>query len=562
MIKKIAAVLFLCLMCAFVLEKLIALQSHTLASQNSWYSFKKISSSYFLGFMGSDEFLFERQSLAGQNLNLGTWFGYQDILYRKPLPDFKEYSVHFNLESEKSYLLIYLNCDQEKCWAFRASANSEYPTALLLVSNSGEYLRRVDLGSSSSIGTGGHIFTVRRQGQNYEIWLNDIPYSKFEYAFEYKPIRFMGGISPVNISAINFTDVADKTTALNFKTIFSIKIFLICLTIISVLSLVILIFFRKNIQVWNISYTALSVLLLVSLVFYVFDNYYWSHLYLTEKTNPTAKTGTKILNNLEQYRNKLFVSKSDLHGQHFFLHQNIWFQPFQKLQQKNLGIGINDFQIIDSNGHTIFKKDINSDIEKINQSNYLKVAFIGGSQAWGGGATSLNKTWAALIIKTLATKTNRKVVGINFSICGGVLYNFIERADLINKFKPDLFIASFGANDLPTPDLHFKFQLKEFSEKINLKQINTLLTIEAYSHEYSETETPKATFIRQFAVENELPLVSLHEYFQSPAVVDSGNMWHDQLHFTDFGHILSSRFFTNTTPYKKLLGNLNKSAGN
>lgn len=562
MIKKITAVLFLCLITAFYAEKFISLQSNTLAHQLSWYSLKKISNSYFLGFMGTEEFLFERQSLAGQNLNLSTWFGYQDVLYKKPLPDFKEYTVHFNLETEKSYLLIYLNCDREKCWALRASANPEYPTALLLVSNSGEYVRRIDLGSSASIGTGKHTFKIKRESTDYEIYLNSTLYTKFEYAFEYKPIRFMGSISPVSISEISFIDVAGKATTLNFEAAFSAKIFLICLSAILLLSLFILLFLRKNPDAWNISYALLAVLLCISFIFYIFDNYYWSHLYLTEKPNPTEQTGTKILNSMEKYRTELFVSKAKLHEQEHFLHQTIWFEPFQKLQQKNMGIGINDYQIIDSDGNTIFKKDINTDIEIINKSNYLKIAFIGGSQAWGTGATRLNKTWAALIVKTLAVRTNRKVVGINFSICGGVLYNFIERAELINKFKPDLFIASFGANDFPTPDSHFTFQLKQFSEKVNLKQINTLLSIEAFSHEYSETETPKAALIRQFATENQLPLVSLHEHFKSSAVVDSGNMWHDQLHFTDFGHIQTSRFFTNTDAYKKLLGNLNKSAGN
>lgn len=562
MIKKLTAVLILCVLTAFVTEKLISIQSNTLASQQSWYSLKKLTNSYFLGFMGADDFLFERQSLAGQKLNLGVWFGYQDVLYKKPLPDFKEYEVNFNLETEKSYLLIYLNCDREKCWAFRASANPEYPTALFLIANSGEFLRKIELGSAASIGTGRHNFKVKHLQQNFELYLNDVPYSKFEYAFEYKPIRFMGGFHPVSVSEIKYSDVGGKIHELNFKSPFSLKVFLICLLALFLLTTTALFVFKRSHQKWNAGLAFILTILCLNGMFYVFDNYYWSHLYLTEKPNPTQEGSAKWISALEKFRKNTFVSQAAVHAQDLFLHQSIWFEPYQALQQKDLGIGINDFQIIDVNGNTTFKKDINEDIEKINQSNYLKVAFVGGSQSWGTGATRLNKTWAALVIKNLATKTNRKVVGINFSICGGVLYNFIQRADLINKLKPDLFIFNFGANDLPTPDLHFKFQLKELSQKINLKQMNVLFSIEAVSHEDSVNPTPKADLITQFAAKNQLQLVSLHDYFKSPAVVDSGNMWHDQLHFTDFGHIQTSRFFTNTEAYKKLLGNLNKSTGN
>lgn len=562
MIKKITAVLFLCLITAFVAERFIAIQSNTLASQQSWYSLKKLSNSYFLGFMGADDFLFERQSLAGQNLNLGVWFGYQDVLYKKPLPDFKEYSVDFNLESEQSYIHIYLNCDKEKCWAFRASANPEYPTGLFLISNTGEFLRRIDLGSAATIGTGHHNFKIKHLQQDYEMYLNDVPYSKFEYAFEHKPIRFMGGFHPTSISKISYIDVGGKKSVINFKAPFSYKTFGITFLILLIISGFIILSLRKTNTAWNSGFACLLTFFILSSIFYLFDNYYWSHLYVSAKPNPANENNIGMIGNFENFRKNLFISQADVHAQDLFLHQHIWFEPFQSLQQKDMGIGINDFQIIDTHGNTTFRKDISEDLKRINKSNYLKIAFAGGSQTWGTGATRLNKTWPALIVQKLAEQTNRNVIGINFSICGGILYNFIQRADLINEFRPDLFILNFGANDWNTPDIHFKFQLQEFAKKINLQENNILVSIEAKSYEDGTAETKKAPLIRQFAEENKLPLVSLHDYYKSPEVVDSGNMWHDQLHFTDFGHIQTSRFFTKTDSYKKLLRNLNKSAGN
>ncbi len=164
----------------------------------------------------------------------------------------------------------------------------------------------------------------------------------------------------------------------------------------------------------------------------------------------------------------------------------------------------------------------------------------------------MRTTWGALFVKALAKKLGRPVVGINFSLCGGVLYNMIQRADLVLKFKPDLMIVNFGYNDEPTPDLYFNIQMKQFLDKILPLKTNLLFSIEALSFETHSSETSKALLIAKHLQEHNLSYVSLHRQLGSPELRDGGLLWQDHVHFTDFGHRLASQFFINTDSVKKL----------
>lgn len=148
MLKKITVLLILLLFSSYFIEKYISIQSNTLASHKSWYLFKKSDGPYFKGLMGVDGFFFERQSLANEKLNLGVWFGYHDVLYKSPLTEFESYKVNIKLESNQSYLWTYLNCDNEKCLAFRSSAHAEYPSGLYVIKNNGNFFQTLNCPAS------------------------------------------------------------------------------------------------------------------------------------------------------------------------------------------------------------------------------------------------------------------------------------------------------------------------------------------------------------------------------------------------------------------------------
>lgn len=549
MIKKIIGLLILILFSSYFIEKYISIQSNTLASHESWYSFKKPYKPYLSGIMGSYDFLFERQSLADEKLNLGVWFGYQDVLYKNPLSDFESYKINFNLESNQSYLWVYLNCSNEKCLAFRSSAYADYPSGFYLIKHNGEILQHLATGPLYTPGQ--HQIKITKKtdlNRAYQLFVDNILIQDLEYNLPFTLVRFRGGYHPVAVQNIEIIDLQKKSTNIDFKSDFNINRFFAALIILMLLSIVIF-FIQKE---WNSLYLCNMVLAFLAVIVFSFDNYYWSNLYATGRVDPTYEKKPNFIVSLEKYRKNLFVNKDAVFRQKDFLNLPIWFEPFQTIQQMDLKMGVRDFQIIDKYGNTKFIKSIDEEIIKYNTEKYLKIAFIGGSQTWGAGATGIGNTFGSLIIKDLTRKTKRKVVGINFAMCGGVLYDFIERADLISKFRPDLLIVNFGANDSPTIDSDFRHQMKEFIDKIKQKKINTLFSIEALSHEYTDHEPKKARIIREFASQHNINIVSLHNYISSSQVRDSGLLWNDLIHYTDFGHMLASQFFINTDSYKNL----------
>ena len=79
-----------------------------------------------------------------------------------------------------------------------------------------------------------------------------------------------------------------------------------------------------------------------------------------------------------------------------------------------------------------------------------------------------------------------------------------------------------------------------------------LFSIEALSIEHSVGETVKAPLIKRLVGNKNFQTVSLHEYIAKAETRNSGLLWQDHVHFTDFGHTQAAKFFINTESVKKL----------
>lgn len=505
MIKKIIILCTLVGLIAFFSEKYISLQDLHLSAKTEWQSSKKLNT-VPVGLVGVNEFSTERQALAGEQLNLGAWFGYQDVFHSSPPQDFAAMKFKFTLEAEKSHLWMYLNCDNEKCLALRISSDPDFPGGIYLVRNDGEFIRRVATGTVVSDGA----YLVRIEGAagnpRRQLFLDGRLINEIAYTMPMIPIRFRGGYHPASVQNIEVTDRQNQVTHFDFKAEFSRLRFFLIVLLLSLISAATYFFKRKPNAVLLLNLT----LLLMVVLLFGFDRFYWSKLY---RSNAQAQLA---LGPVSEIKN-------------------------------------NDFQLIHSDGQVAAKASIEREIAEFGDSRkYLKVAIIGGSQAWGGGATAASKTWGALLVKEMARLSGKEVVGINFSIWGGVLFDFIERAKLIAQFKPDLLIVNLGFNDSITSDLHFDNQMGEFLKPLLAAKINVLFSIEANSFEYSAEEPEKAEIIRNHLFALNLPTVSLHRHLASTEFRDSGMLWHDQVHFTDYGHKVAAQFFVNSAPVKKI----------
>ncbi len=95
------------------------------------------------GLSGAQNFLNGRQSVAGQRLNLGAWYGYQEIIYRKPLRPAR-IECSFQLHS-RAHLSLIFGKTQAGFSGVRVSLDPARPSMLFVASPLGEFVERTPL---------------------------------------------------------------------------------------------------------------------------------------------------------------------------------------------------------------------------------------------------------------------------------------------------------------------------------------------------------------------------------------------------------------------------------
>ena len=477
------------------------------------------------GLMGVEEYFSDRHALLGERLNLGAWFGYQDVQYREGIDDFETMAVRVELDPD-SYLWVYLNCDEAECVALRMSTTPEFANGIYAIKKSGEMTK---IAAGEILEAGAHrIGIVADSNRMHLVSIDGRVVHNVKYGSGTSAVlRFRSGEIPAFVSDIEVTGKNHQRLRLNFAAKFQYVRFLGIFAVLLVLALLVGFATRKP----NYGFMVTFVFLSLGIILFIFDKFYWGRLYLTREMNPKHEISSDVALSFEEARKSFF-------------------KVAEPPQKRPADITIDDIQIIDRNGNVTAARSVDS--VPANSAGTLKIAIAGGSQSWGGGASSLAATWGARFVKELAQKTGRNVVGVNFSICGGKLYNFMQRTDQILKFRPDLIIVNFGYNDEVTPDSHFESQLNDFIAQLAAAKLNVLFSIEAISIEHRTRETVKAPLIRRLVSKNNYETVSLHDSIAKADTRNSGVLWQDHVHFTDFGQEQAAKFFINTESVKKL----------
>lgn len=522
MVKNLYIYVFFSLLTALVFEKLVSLQNHTLANTGVWQSNKRLDVMPF-GLMGAEEYFTDRHALLGERLNLGAWFGYQDVQYREGIDGFETLNARVELDAD-SYLWSYLSCNDAECTALRMSTTPEFKSGIYLVKKSGEMTK---VAAGEILEPGAHrIGLVADSNRMHAVSIDGRMVHNVKYGEGTSAVlRFRGSEKPVAVSDIEVTGKNNQRLRLNFAAKFNYSRFFGIFGAVFLLAL--LVGFITKIP--NYGFMITFVFLSFGIVLFLFDKFYWSRLYLTQELNPAYDQSSAVALKFEEARKSFFKVN-------------------EFPQKAKAEITIDDIQLIDRNGNVTPARSIDS----LTSAAALKIAIVGGSQSWGGGASSLPATWSARLVRELAQKTGRNVIGVNFSVCGGKLFNFMQRTDQILKLKPDLLIVNFGFNDEGTPDSHFESQLNEFVGQLAEAKMNVLFSVEAVSIEHNTQETVKAPLIRRLADNKNYRTASLHDYMAKADTRNSGLLWQDHVHFTDFGQEQAAKFFINTESVKKL----------
>ncbi|MGZ3692543.1 MAG: SGNH/GDSL hydrolase family protein, partial [Pseudobdellovibrio sp.] len=362
----------------------------------------------------------------------------------------------------------------------------------------------------------------------------------------YKPLRLSSGLSDVTINSIHVErqnqapfdiDFAPPINWARFLSLFAAASFILFL----------LYYLTQARHGFQPTFYAGSLLIFFILVLFFFDRSYYSALYFHNGQDGISQyLNAGEPDTFEKIRRKVFIDDAEVKADLEFLKSPIWFKPAQAQQAKvPLNIHIKDLQIIQKNGDIEFKKDISENIRNLPAQTF-KLGFLGGSQTWGAGASDQFHSWPSLTVQAASALAKFPVLGINFSECGTGIKKFLYEVPEIIKAHPDLLIVNFGANDQALPDQEFNQFLYAFHQKLEENKIKVLYSIEPVNTESLKEETPKAELIRKFAAKTQAHLTDLHKLLASAQIVNTGLIWQDQIHFTNYGHRLAADFFMNT----------------
>lgn len=537
----ILLIFLISLLTAFLAEKIISQQNFTLASQKSWHSLKRIRTSQFLSAAGTDEYMFERQSLAGEQLNLSSWFGHMDLVYKQLAQASDNLKFDFSLENEYSYFLVYLACRGTDCVAYRFSKD-EIGSGIFLINLDGEFKKSQPDSMVTKRLVISKKFTFEKK--NGRLFLNDDDIGAVPEAYSEFPVWISSGLEPVTVTRVQAGDFLNTDFSAPYSKMRFVFIFLGLMVVSSLLLLT----FRG--QFAPVLLGCCVVFTLVAVIF-GFDRYYWSRQYIAKIYNPGNTLATPLGLEFEERRKSFFEQfKSNQAEEMSFLDKSeVPLSGYAGIQKApRIEAHIFDWQLIASDGNIKFQQKVKEELELLAKQKNYRVGFLGGSQTWGAGAVTVKDSFPSLVIQQLQ-RPGRRVVGANFAHCGDLAFNIYKSLSLVSSFDPDLLIVNFGANDSETKDKQFLFYLLKINEWSKHHKAKILFSIEGFNHienkASASNEVVKAPLIREFAKAYKFEVVSLNDYLNSPELRHSGIIWIDQIHFTNFGHRLAARFFSN-----------------
>jgi lysophospholipase L1-like esterase len=171
------------------------------------------------------------------------------------------------------------------------------------------------------------------------------------------------------------------------------------------------------------------------------------------------------------------------------------------------------------------------------------ILFIGSSQTWGAGASSPDKAYPYLVEKKLRSYFHDSTITvINAGICGttsDILYGYYTKEWY--QHHPLLTVIDLSHNDHDS--IIFRKNIRKFLEFDQSKNIKTLLIAEPNNYTRDPLEANHRA-MKQEGTQYNVETVPIQAYMDR--CFDSGFIWWDWVHMTDYGYCV---FSEGITPY-------------
>ncbi len=485
---------------------------HRIDFPNKWLSLKMVT---FNKPMGDAQFVYDRNSVAQDKVNLGYWFGNQELLM--PLALSNSGCINIQAQFNRDSIAKFRFRPKSSDYLILVLTNSHFEKNSWVIANQKDrYLSRSLIKIDYSL-KGHKRVKLCHYKDRVDLFVEDKKLSSFETKIFQKDVYFSIGSGVKDF----FIDEIEVLNSNGERLFFDDFNFDRSLFLIFGLSLISAIFFS-----FFFIYKRDFLLLLLSTSICVF-------LYLTVDYFVLSKQ--KPVGNNDEAINDLLLVFNDLKNKTFnLIPSSDSSNLYTILKEKDFLTQLIPFQF-DGYEHAILR-NIGEEDSKI------RILFLGTSQASGEGATKKEFQIPETLQTCMSKRMDQSVLLTSIAMKGGnaeMIYRYV----LDNHINPsdfNLLLISLGNNDFE----HRKFK-KYIGKIIEWARTNNSIKI-ALAHE------PTSPDSYAHLKPNRLNLYTLMSFadprnrtffietmsISSPETFQSGDLWWDYVHMKNYGHYL------------------------
>ena len=461
---------------AILLNSFLNYTEYTLDENGKWHSTKTT----LTGLNGAYAYIFTKNGLSHNHLNIGTWHGYQEVLYKQPL---KADVIHFKyLSFEKPFSFI-INKGDSLSYGISFNYKKDSTCCLYIADAEGKFLYQKFFYAISRNNEWNDVI-IKHSPDSVQLSINNIFW--LQDTFKTPAVIKFGFRGSRNNIFIDDVSVQDQTGNLllleNFSPPFKCNLWT-CLFILIWGAGLLFTFnprFRSSLTAFN-----MSVFIAVAV------GYWFYYFYLSDRFIGNPDFGSRL---------KKTVT---------FDHEDVVCEKIR-----------NNYSLNDSNP---------------------MIMILGSSQTWGAGKTQINKAYPAVIERNLRNYFHdSSFTVINTGICGataGVLFK--DYSQEWYKHKPLLTIIDLSNNDTDTSG--FKENIRKFLEFNREQSIKTLFLAEPNDYTNDSLEI-NHRIMKNEGLLYGVKTIETQAYLDS--VNATGFIWWDHVHMTDYGYHLFANYVT------------------
>jgi lysophospholipase L1-like esterase len=517
---------------AFLLTQILQYSQNTLLLNGRWIVEKRMLK---MAVMGADNFLMSRSPLSGNELNLGDWFGYQEVILKDPVIPTE---VRFKFQVPKDSYLDFLFDGKNNIYSgMRFATNGRFAPRIFTRDLEGQFLsvKNISLPFTSP---GWHAAKILNSGNDIALRIDGgdlilMPDKKF-YGGK---IGFSAGENGAMVDDLEIWQAGKLLVKDSFKNSKNtLTTFLGNLALMVLITFLIFALCRWA-HLEAINYQNLFILFFSALlgVCFCFDYFFWSKLPLQAEMRFLVNHTAVPLILPEKIRHDFFSRWANSAGYDLDFREQIKHAGYPSEM-----FGEGPFFCSARTNHCAAYADMKA-VAKLAKTRACKrIIFLGTSQTVGSGADTLEDTFFAKVHSGLVEALAPECVeSLNISISGMTLADLIpvlEKA--LSQFPPDLVLMNLsnndaGSNTFPNLSLAVGLNRRAGADTVLVEEANDSVNIGLLkNHE----------IMKQIGERNNLPVFPLHACLNTPEVAASGVLWWDHVHLTTYGQAVAAHW--------------------